>query len=190
MGGGIHSDSARYSMSMYGSQESAGNRAEPFDWNSAIESTDWKALRDECSSCVNDFYSDDTWRVPFRKGAWRTVPLNLILSAGDLQHLSSTYRAFQAHDFWCYRLKFAWPFLYMVHDLVGQCQWIVRFIGKEANFLAAEFLESVEPRAVPGSSESVVWVAQILGDLILETRFAFVDEDHPDGEWRWRSPGK
>lgn len=186
-----YGEGARYPKSKHGTEKSAIDPLASFDWNSAIESTDWRALLDECSRCApRNGDSVGTWGITVRRGAWRTIPLNLSLSAGDLQHLSSEYRNFRLHDFWIYRVKFAWPLLYMVHDYDGEFQWIVRFIEKEADFLAVEFLESVDPRAVPGLSANVVWIAQILGDLIPESRFAFVDEDQPDKGWRWRAPGK
>lgn len=154
-----------------------------------MRSADRKALLDECLRCApRNSDSVGTWGIPVRRGAWRTIPLNLSLSAGDLQHLSSTYRDFRPHVFWLYRLKFAWPLLYMVHDYDGRFQWIVRFIENGADFLAAEFLEMMESGVVPNPSESTVWVAQILGDLIPKSRFSFVDEDRPDLGWRWRAP--
>ena len=154
-------------------------------------SADWKALLDECSCCAprnGDLVGP--WGIPVRKGAWRTVPLNLSLSASDLQHLSSKYRNFRPHDFWLYRVKLAWPFLYMAHDYDGRFQWIVRFIENGPDFLAAEFLEIMEPGVVADRSESTVWVAQILGDLLPASWFAFIDEDRPDMGWRWRAPGR
>ncbi|MEK6244359.1 MAG: hypothetical protein AABM33_07630 [Pseudomonadota bacterium] len=182
---------ARYPMGTCGSTTSSGNREGPFDWKSAIESTDWRELLEECSRCApRNGDSVGTWGIPVRRGAWRTIPLNLSLSAGDLRHLSSEYRDFRPHEFWLYRLKVTWPFLYMVHDYDGRFQWIVRFIEKEADIHAAEFLETVEPGVAPDPSESTVWVAQILGDLIPKSWFSFVDEDRPDLGWRWQAPGK